>query len=118
MQVKMKFRRENGKATLNLDASELHTYLRELGVAEEDGKFKDGPYSDYPQIDTYSNRLSPRILLTTGPQVVDLASLFNRPLTLDQLTRLADSASDVVRTVVDHYRPIEISVVIAGKKVA
>lgn len=118
MQVKMKFRRESGKAILSLDATDLHTYLRELGVTETDGKFQDGPHSDYEEIDTYNTKISPRLLLKSGPQTVEISRLFNRPMTLDQLTRLSDSAKGVVEEVVNHYRPIEISVVIAGKKVA
>lgn len=120
MNVKLKFRRENGKAVLALDATELHNYLREIGVElnSEGTKFVGAPYSDYTDIDPRSHRITTSLLLRLNPQTVDLSTVYSNPVTLNQLTALAESAGDVVRAVIDHYRPIEISVVIAGKKVA
>lgn len=120
MQVKAKFLRQSGRATLSIDATELHDYLRQLGVAlnTENTAFVDPPANDYPEIDTYRNRISPKLLLRIGPQSVKLGDHYRAPIGMDLLNTLADSIGDVVRTVVDHYRPIEISVVVVGKKAA
>lgn len=118
MNVKVKFLRQSGRATLTLDATELHEYLKGLGVAlDATGTiFADQPYSEYRDIDTYRNKLASNLLLKVGPQTVNLADHYRQPIGMDTLTALADSVSDVVRAIVDHYRPIEISVVIVGKK--
>lgn len=118
MNVKLKFRRANGKATMFLDATELHNYLREQGVQMDAGtptKFADRPRTNWREIDTDYHKVGTELLLTTGPQEVDLGRVYGGPVGLDTLNTLADSAGEVVRAIVDHYRPIEISVVIAGK---
>lgn len=120
MQVKVKFLRQSGRATLTVDASELHDYLRQLGVGlTPDGtKFADQPYAEQSVIDTYRNRLSTALLLCIGVQTVNLGDHYRAPIAMDTLNALADSVGEVVRAVVDHYRPIEISVVISGRKAA
>jgi oligoribonuclease NrnB/cAMP/cGMP phosphodiesterase (DHH superfamily) len=120
MQIKIKFTRQTGKAFLNLDATELHEYLKEQGATlnAEGTEFADQPYSEHSEIDTYSNRIAPRLLLKVGLQSVDLGAYYRQPVGIDILNQLADRAGDVVRVVVDHYRPIEISVVVTGKKAA
>lgn len=119
MQVKVKFLRQAGRATLSLDATELHEYLDQLGVEKNpDGSYKDAPAADHNEIDTYRGRISPKLLLRPGVQTVNLADHYGQPIGIDRLNTLADSVGDVVRQVVDHYRPIEISVVISGKRAA
>lgn len=120
MQVKIKFVRLNGRASLTVDATELHDYLRTLGVGlNADGtELADQPYSEYQEIDTYRVRVAARLLLKLGLQTVNLGDHFRNPVGIDTLNTLSESVGEVVRSVVDHYRPIEISVVITGKKVA
>lgn len=119
MQVKVKFLRQAGRATLSLDATQLHEYLDALGIEKgADGVYKDQPYSEYGEIDTYRNRLSMKLLLKPGVQTVNLGDHYSQPVGVDRLNALADSTGDVVRSIVDHYRPIEISVVINGKRAA
>ncbi len=118
MNVKIKFLRQSGKATLTVDATELHDYLRALGITETDGRFDDAPYSEYSEIDNYRNKITTTLLLRTGVQTVALGDHYRNPVGIDVLDTLAASAADVVRAVVDYYRPIEISVVISGKKAA
>lgn len=120
MQVRVKFLRQSGRATCSIDASELHDYLRALGVPlTPDGtQFADQPSAEYGEIDTYRNRLSTKLLLKLGPQTVNLGDHYRQPIGADTLNTLSDTVGEVVRAVVDHYRPIEISVVISGKSLA
>lgn len=119
MQVKVKFLRQAGRATLSLDATELHEYLTALGVEKDsNGAFREQPYAEYGEIDTYRSRISTKLLLKPGVQTVNLGEHFSQPVGVDKLNALAESTADVVRAIVDHYRPIEISVVINGKRAA
>lgn len=119
MQVKVKFLRQAGRATLSLDATELHEYLDQLGVEKDtDGAYKDQPYSEHRDIDTYRNKIATPLLLRPGVQTISLGDFYSAPIGMDKLNALADTVGDVVRAVVDHYRPIEISVVISGKRAA
>lgn len=120
MNVKIKFRRALGKATASIDCAELHTYLTELGVQRDTGgRFVDPPFAEYPEVDPNTPSISTGVLLRgEGVVELDLNHHFHRPVDGDVLSQLADSLGTTVRAVVDHYRPIEISVIVAGKKAA
>lgn len=120
MNIKLKFVRRPGVgATISLDATALHAYLDEQGVPKDSaGNYVDPPRNDYDLIDTYRNKLSPKAFTRPGVQEIVLANHYANPVGPDILAALADSVDSVVRQVVDHYRPIEISVVVVGKKSA
>lgn len=119
MQVKVKFMRREGKTMVSVDASELHAFLDEQGVPKDAaGNYTDAPRNDYDAIDSYRHKISPRLLTKPGVQLINLADHYSNPVGPDILSQLADSVEPVVRAVVDHYRPIEISVVVTGKKAA
>lgn len=117
MLVKVKLTRQSGRAMLSIDASELHAYLDTHGVPlDADGvRYINRPAADYSEIDTRRNQISSALLLRRGPQQVNVGDCYGRPVGVDLLQTLANSVEEVVRNVVDHYRPIEINVVIAGK---
>jgi hypothetical protein len=120
MQVKVKFIRRPGQgAAITIDASELHAFLDEQGVPKDAaGNYADPPRDDYELINTYRHKISPRALTRPGVQTINLADHYSSPVGPEVLESLANSVGAVVRSVVDHYRPIEISVIVTGKKAA
>ncbi len=120
MNIKVKFVRVPGKgAAITIDASDLHSFLDEQGVPKDAaGNYADPPRADYELVDTYRHKLSPRAFTRPGVQTISLADHYSTPVGPDILNQLAESVDTIVRQVVDHYRPIEISVIVTGKKAA
>ncbi len=115
--ISVDFRRAKGQCLMIVDARELHAYLDRIGVERDaTGRFKNQPAQDYSVIDTGRNRVSAGALLKPeGPHEFNLLTHYSAPPSRALLAALRDSIATVVDTVIDHYRPIEISVRIHAK---
>ena len=118
MLVDINIRREAGVLKMFVNAKELHNTLEVLGVKPVGPTFPNGPVSDYTVIDLRRNRISTDVLLRREyPATYSLSGIFLTPPTVAQLTKIAQSAVDVTREILEHYQPIDISVKIQPKVV-
>lgn len=115
--VKVTFRRDKGACFMGIDARELHAYLERIGVEKQNnGSFKSPPYSGYRVVDPGNHEIASMALLKPGgPHDFNLLSEYHNIPGSEVLTRIAASVERVVNAIIDHYRPIEISVVIHSK---
>lgn len=116
--VTIDFRRDKGKAIMRVDARPLHAYLERIGVTRD----IDGNYDDRPR-DGHSNPVTARynqiaynaLLAVGGPHEYNLMESYSNYPSVEIMREIGNSVEDKVNCVVDHYRPVEISVVIHGK---
>lgn len=120
--MSIKIAREAGKLYLTVDASGLHETLDAIGCTTTTAgavtRYNDRPYTTTAVLDAGNHTLSTDLLLTKGTQRVDLSTLYTRPPTADQLKRLANSANEKARLILEHYQPIDIQVSIQKKVLA
>ena len=121
MQINVSYSKGGGKPTeMRIDARPLQDYLRALGVPLEhegtaDERFTEGPHSDYRLVNVNTCSVSPAALLRTanGGQVcIKLSEHFRNPPSRDQMEMLANSVATVGQQIIEHYQPIEVSLVI------
>lgn len=112
-------RDENTNALrLTINAKNLHDHLDSIGVPKETNGvwYKNRPRTDF-QI-AGNGRISTEMFLKrTYPNVVDLSSVFTTPPPFRKLAELAQSGKAVVASILDHYRPVDISVHVFAKEV-
>lgn len=104
--------------TLEIDATRFHAYLDALGVSKGPISYNDLPPQDYSgALNRYEVKVQPQALcFTKHVATYRLADHYSGGLTFDQLVQLAQSVKDAAKKVIDHYRPIEISVKLVEKK--
>lgn len=121
MQINVSYSKGGGKPTeMRIDARPLQDYLRALGVPLEypgtaDERFAEGPACDYRVVNVNACAISPSVLLRTaneGQVVIKLSEHFRSPPTRDQMEILANSVAQVGQQIIEHYQPIEVSLVI------
>lgn len=113
--VDVVFRREKGKCVMVIDAKGLHDYLARIGVDKTPGgQYHDGPPSSSSAI-TGTTVNTKALLMSDGPQVFNLMDYFSNCPSAEVMRALGDSVHDAAHKIVEHYRPIEISVIIHAK---
>jgi hypothetical protein len=112
--VSVTFRRGKGQCLMVIDATGLHNYLARIGVTERDGRFLDGPAGSSTIISGTTVHAG-ALLRTGGPQEFNLLDHFTNCPSGEVMRDLSASVDATVHKIVDHYRPIEISVIIHSK---
>lgn len=124
--VDVTFSREKGKCLLRVNARTLHAYLDAIGVTR--GPIAGSPgyqYADRPAdsarvVNTSAHTVSTTAILTAnqedGTAVYNLMDWYSSPPPASALQNLADSVEDAVTRIIEHYRPVEITVRILGGK--
>lgn len=113
--VNLTFRRAKGQCLMVVDARGLHDYLNLIGVARtEDGSsFKDGPGNMSAIVSPSYNRIEPGALLKcNGPHEFSLLPYYTNCPSAEIMRELSASLDGTIHKIVEHYRPIEISVII------
>lgn len=117
--MNVKLFKESGKLFLTVDAAGLHETLDAIGCQTETTgtvtQYKDRPHTSVAVLDASSHTLSTELLLKKGVQRVDLSTVYPRPPTGENLKKLANSANDKCRQILEHYQPIDIQVTIQKK---
>lgn len=114
-----------GGAILIVDARQFHDYLRTLGcVNDSAGQYlanKPYVYGSGRMVDVDNDALTSNVLVKLGgPHTIDLTAIYGAPPNADRIFKLVDrdALQNLARSVVDHYRPIEIQVSIIAKRPA
>lgn len=122
--IKLKFTRESGKLVLSVNATGLHETLDAIGCRTQTAggitRYESRPHAPTLVADTAGNTLSTEIFLVKPPEgkteiTYNLSEIYNRPPSLDQLRRLARSADEKARAILEHYQPVDIQVSIQKK---
>ena len=116
--VSVNIKRGEGSAlTLYIDATELHAMLTRIGVPSDERGFLDKPGAAYG-VSSPDFKLSTDVLLRKQyPARIKLSEVFSTPPSYTQLKRLAESSTDAIRRILEHYQPIDISINISKKLV-
>lgn len=117
--IEIKFSRKDGKTLMTVNAKDFQDYLSSLGVKKDrwGERFMNAPDTDI--INARDNKLCCGALLycgSNGTLVVNLADFYSGPVTDRVLTAIGESAQACVDRILEHYRPIEISVRIVKRK--
>ena len=117
--IEIKFSRKDGRTIMSVNAAEFHAYLLSLGVKKDrwGERFANPPDTDI--VDARNNKLMCGALLfcgNSGKLEVNLADYYSGPVTDRVLTAIGESAQACVDRILEHYRPIEISVRIVKRK--
>ena len=117
--IEIKFSRKDGRTIMTINAAEFHAYLVSLGVKKDrwGERFANSPDTDI--VDARNNKLMCGALTfcgNGGKLEVNLADYYSGPVTDRVLTALGESAQGCVDRILEHYRPIEISVRIVKRK--
>jgi hypothetical protein len=119
MMAKISITREksSNKLVLSVDAKPLHDLLESIGVAiGADGNYKERPVASFSTVER--GVISTELLLRRQyPVNVNLSGVYPRPPTVQQLQELCGSAHAQIRTILQHYQPIDISVTISKRLV-
>ena len=104
--------------SLVIDAARFHEYLAKLGVTPVSGQFQNRPGQRVSGFVGASYHKSAPIALLTpaNPVKVNLADYYSGTVTFQQLTDLAYSVKEAANLIIEHYRPIEISIRLVEKK--
>lgn len=122
--IKLKFTRESGKLVLSVNATGLHETLDAIGCKTQTAggvtRYESRPHAPTLVADTSGNTLSTEIFLVKPAEgktetTYNLSEVYNRPPSLDQLRRLANSANEKARAILEHYQPVDIQVSIQKK---
>lgn len=108
-----------GALELCIDAKALHEHLDAIGIPKQGGEYLNQPYSGFGVV--RENSLSSNLFLKVPPQyplVVNLSANFDLPPPYSRLLEICRSADAVVRRILTHYEPIDISFTIAKALVA
>lgn len=110
-----------GALELCIDAKALHEHLDAIGIPKQGGEYLNPPYSGFGVV--RENSLSSALFLRVPPQsqyplVVNLSANFDAPPPYSRLLEICRSADVVVRRILTHYEPIDISFTIAKALVA
>jgi hypothetical protein len=99
--------KEDGKLTMQIDATHLHALLDSMGAKHDGRSYHDKPDCNFSVVS--GGKMSPHLLLRREyPMKVALAGCFDRPPTVAQLTALCESGHTAVKTILDHYQPVDI----------
>lgn len=122
--IKLKFTRESGKLVLSVNATGLHETLDAIGCRTQTAggvtRYESRPHAPTLVADTSGNTLSTEIFLVKPPEgktetTYNLSEVYQRPPSLEQLRRLANSANEKARAILEHYQPVDIQVSIQKK---
>lgn len=101
--------KQDGKLTLEINASNLHALLDSMGARVSDGKYVDRPACSYSSIAS-GNKLSTELFLKQEyPVKLALGPCYERPPTIQQLKALCESGHVAVQTILAHYQPVDIT---------
>lgn len=118
--IEIKFSRKDGRCLMTINAKEFQDYLLSLGVKKDRwGEWFANMPGNGDTINVCENKLEPRAFLycaNAGKMEVNLADHYSGPVTDRVLTALGESAQACVDRILEHYRPIEISVRIVKRK--
>lgn len=109
----------SGGLELCIDAKALHEHLDAIGIPKQSGEYLNGPYSGFGVV--RDNTLSAALFLkvpVSYPLVVNLSASFESPPPYARLLEICRSADGVVRRILTHYEPIDISFTISKSLVA
>ena len=106
------------RLTLEIDATRFHAYLDAIGVTKGPITYNDMPPQDYNgAIHRYEHKIQPQALLQVKHvNSYSLGDVYSGGLTFEQMVELANSVKDVANKIINHYRPVEISVRLIDKK--
>lgn len=115
--ITITFKRDKGAVKMCVDARDFVEYLKTLGCTQSTTGYLDNyPYLGESTVDIANSRLAPKVLCRCdGPHEYDLASLYRNPPTSAALQKIGESAEEVARLILDHYRPVEIKVRVVPK---
>lgn len=104
--------------SLIIDSARFQEYLAKLGIVPVGGAYPNRPnYRVGGLVDAGTHKIAPLALLTRpNPVRVNLADYYSGTITFQQLTDLAYSVKEAANLIVEHYRPIEISIRLVEKK--
>lgn len=117
--VSVDFKRSAGRCSMIVQASGFHAYLDRIGVPFDDYAmmYKDAPAdrdgNRSRPISPRSNTISPFALLRKSPDgsiTFDIGQYYSSPPLAAALNQIGDSIEECIDLIVDHYRPVEISV--------
>jgi hypothetical protein len=121
--VNISFFKKDGHTFMKVDARELQIILDGLGAVARDGRYMDRPVVNHQVVDPTTHKLSSEVFLVKPgangalPEF-DLTATYNRPISKANLETLGESAEGVVRMILDHYQPVDITVDLRKKVVA
>jgi hypothetical protein len=122
--VSVDFKRAKGRCVCRVDARAFHAYLDSVGVQYDERR---DHYADLPRdpegysvFNTSSSRVCPMVLLRrprAGESAVewDLMEHYSVPPIATTLEAIGESFEAVIDRIVEHYRPVEVSVRIHQK---
>lgn len=115
--VKLQIKREAGRLYMYVDARGLHDILDAVGARTSGDMYLDRPNTSI-SVANSTFRLSTETLLKKEyPVKYDLTAVYTTPPTLGNLQTLRDSGFEQVRKILEHYQPIDISLVVQKKLV-
>jgi hypothetical protein len=121
--VNISFKKKDGHTYMVVDARELQAILDSLGAVHRDGRYMDRPVFNNQVVDASTHKLSSEVFLirpgaNNSLPEFDLTAVYNRPISKANLETLGESAEGVVRMILDHYQPVDITVDLRKKVVA
>lgn len=106
--VDIQIKRHDGKLVLSLNAKPLHDLLDSIGCRVEAGAYLDSPSARSSAV--HDNKLSTSLFLRQEyPVRVALAQYYSRPASFKELKELCESGHAAVKTILQHYQPVDIS---------
>lgn len=102
--------KQDGKLTLEINAKPLHDLLDNMGakLVQSGGTYTDRPATSYPVISNDAKLSTDILLKREYPLQISLSSFFSRPPSVLKLKEMCESGHAAVRTILDHYRPVDI----------
>lgn len=118
--IDAKFIRREGKMSLVIDARPFHELLTRIGAPKgrQGDRFVNRPQSAEQYIDARNNSIMTFALLHCpgDPITINLLDYYrDTPPTFEQIKKLGQSVETVAQLILDHYRPVEVSVKVFDK---